>query len=82
MARQRKVTPAPGRGNANRPLTSQAIHEKTPEKNGQRSPKSPPHSRPEGRSTIAPARGGSTPPCCFSSHARRSSRGVTPNRSR
>ncbi len=41
LARQRKVTPAPGRGDANRPLTSQAIHEKTPEKNGQRGPKAP-----------------------------------------
>ncbi|VBI67775.1 lipoprotein [Burkholderia pseudomallei] len=28
LARQRKVTPAPGRGDANRPLTSQAIHDK------------------------------------------------------
>ncbi|AJX70105.1 putative liporotein [Burkholderia pseudomallei] len=28
LARQRKVTPAPGRGDANRPLTSQAVHDK------------------------------------------------------
>ncbi|RQS91226.1 hypothetical protein DF048_20690 [Burkholderia seminalis] len=47
MARQRKVTAAPRRGDANRPLRSQAIHVKT-RANRPKPPKKPPPT-PEGK---------------------------------
>ncbi len=78
LARQRKVTAAPRRGDANRPTRSQVLHANREQTTKQTKPK--PQSFP--RSTSAPPRGSLPPPVCFSSHARRSSRGVTPNLSR
>jgi|GEM_PF-6580006 len=78
LARQRKVTAAPRRGDANRPTRLQVLHANREQTTKQTKPK--PQSFP--RSTSAPPRGSLPPPVCFSSHARRSSRGVTPNLSR
>ena len=77
LARQRKVTAAPRRGDANRPTRSQVLHERA-----NRTTAHHPEHHPFSRSTSAPPRGSLPPPVCFSSHARRSSRGVTPNLSR
>ena len=85
FAAAKKVSAAPHRGNTSRPKANRGCHHKTKTKNQNQKTRTATASPPRqtlcsGRSIIADPRGSS--PRCFSIQFRRSSRGVTPNRSR